>query len=49
VIEDQRGRPLELTESRYAAGRYSLDVAFDVDASAAHPSAPTLDGQQARG
>jgi GntR family transcriptional regulator len=31
VIMDQRGRPLERTESRYAAERYSLDVTFEVD------------------
>ena len=31
LILDQRGRPLERTESRYAADRYSLDVSFDVD------------------
>ncbi len=49
VIDDQRGRPLELTESRYAAGRYSLDVVFDVDDAAAQPSAPTLDAQRSAG
>ena len=42
VIDDQRGRPLELTESRYAAGRYSLDVSFDVDDSAAQASGRPL-------
>jgi GntR family transcriptional regulator len=31
LILDQAGRPLELTESRYAAGRYSLEVSFDVE------------------
>lgn len=31
LIFDQAGRPLELTESRYAADRYALDVAFDVE------------------
>lgn len=30
VIVDQRGRPLERTESRYAADRYALDVTFSV-------------------
>lgn len=30
LIVDQHGRPLELTESRYAAERYGLDVGFDV-------------------
>jgi GntR family transcriptional regulator len=37
LILDQHGRPLELTDSRYAAARYGLDVAFVVDAEA-HPS-----------
>jgi GntR family transcriptional regulator len=31
VIVDQRGRPLERTESRYAADRYALDVGFSVE------------------
>jgi GntR family transcriptional regulator len=31
LIFDQAGRPLELTESRYAAERYSLEVSFDVE------------------
>jgi len=31
LIFDQAGRPLELTESRYAAERYALDVSFDVE------------------
>lgn len=31
LIHDQHGRPLELTESRYAGDRYGLDVAFDVE------------------
>lgn len=31
VIMDQRGRPLERTESRYAADRYALDVDFSVE------------------
>jgi GntR family transcriptional regulator len=31
LIVDQAGRPLELTESRYAADRYALDVSFDVE------------------
>jgi GntR family transcriptional regulator len=30
VIADQRGAPLELTESRYAHGRYAIDVDFVV-------------------
>jgi GntR family transcriptional regulator len=32
LILDQHGRPLELTDSRYVATRYGLDVAFVVDA-----------------
>lgn len=31
LIADQEGRPLELTESRYASGRYALDVDFVVE------------------
>jgi GntR family transcriptional regulator len=31
LIFDQAGRPLELTESRYAAERYTLEVSFDVE------------------
>jgi GntR family transcriptional regulator len=31
LIEDERGRPLESTESRYAGNRYGLHVDFDVD------------------
>lgn len=31
LIFDQAGRPLELTESRYAAERYALEVSFDVE------------------
>src|SRR4051812_43669526 len=49
VIDDQRGRPLELTESRYAADRYSLDVAFDVDDPAVPPPRRRLDDRSARG
>ncbi len=30
VILDQRGAPVEATESRYPASRYALDVAFEV-------------------
>jgi len=32
IIVDQRARPLELTESRYPADRYALDVDFEVEA-----------------
>jgi GntR family transcriptional regulator len=38
VIVDQRGRPLESTESRYPGARYALDVDFEVEAG--HPQAP---------
>lgn len=31
LIFDQGGTPLELTESRYAANRYGLEVSFDVE------------------
>ena len=31
VIVDGQGRPLEATETRYAAGRYAIDVRFDVE------------------
>ena len=31
LIVDQEGKPLELTESRYASGRYALDVGFVVE------------------
>jgi GntR family transcriptional regulator len=31
VISDPHGRRIEATESRYAAARYALDVAFDVE------------------
>jgi DNA-binding GntR family transcriptional regulator len=32
VINDQHGRPIESTASRYPADRYALDVRFEVDA-----------------
>ncbi len=35
LIYDQRGRPIERTESRYAADRYGLDVGFLVEDSGA--------------
>jgi GntR family transcriptional regulator len=31
LIHDQDGAPIELTESRYVAARYALDVDFDVE------------------
>lgn len=40
LILDQRGRPLERTESRYAATRYGLDVGFSVEDSRAVSVAP---------
>jgi GntR family transcriptional regulator len=36
LILDQRGRPLERTESRYAATRYGLDVGFSVEDNGVH-------------
>lgn len=35
LILDQRGHPMERTESRYAASRYGLEVSFSVEDSAA--------------
>ena len=40
LIVDQRGRPVERTESRYAADRYGLNVAFSVEDSGALTAAP---------
>jgi GntR family transcriptional regulator len=40
LILDQRGRPLERTESRYAATRYGLNVGFSVEDSSAIAVAP---------
>jgi len=40
LILDQRGRPLERTESRYAATRYGLNVGFSVEDSGAITVAP---------
>jgi DNA-binding GntR family transcriptional regulator len=31
LIVDQDGRPVEVTESRYAADRYSLELEFGVE------------------
>jgi DNA-binding GntR family transcriptional regulator len=39
VIVDGHGRAIEATESRYAAGRYGLEVQFDVEGAA--PEGPT--------
>jgi GntR family transcriptional regulator len=36
LILDQRGRPMERTESRYAASRYGLDVGFSVEDNGVH-------------
>jgi GntR family transcriptional regulator len=41
LIVDREGRPLELTESRYAADRYALDVAFHVEPPPANPQTPS--------
>ncbi len=37
LIVDQRGRPIERTESRYAADRYGLNVGFSVEDNGALP------------
>jgi GntR family transcriptional regulator len=37
VIVDAQGRPVEATETRYAAERYAIDVRFDVEDGAAQP------------
>ena len=39
IIVDNQGRRIEATESRYPAGKYALDVSFDVEAPAAPPAA----------
>jgi GntR family transcriptional regulator len=38
VIADGTGRPIEATESRYPAGRYALDVSFDVEDARPEPA-----------
>ncbi len=40
LILDQRGRPIERTESRYAADRYGLNVGFSVEDSGAVTISP---------
>jgi GntR family transcriptional regulator len=42
IIVDAHARPVEATESRYAGGRYGLDVTFDVE-----PRDPSLEGDGA--
>lgn len=42
LILDQRGRPLERTESRYAATRYGLNVGFSVEDNGAVTVAPGI-------
>lgn len=42
VIVDQRGRPLESTQSRYPADRYALDVDFEVEEARDRPAAVAL-------
>jgi len=52
VIVDAHGRRVEATESRYAAGRYGLEVQFDVegpDADGNAVEAPDPDGMDAAG
>jgi GntR family transcriptional regulator len=40
VIADDHGRRIEATESRYPAGRYALDVSFDVEDGQPAPDEP---------
>jgi DNA-binding GntR family transcriptional regulator len=40
IIEDDRGRRIERTESRYPADRYGLEVQFDVESSALDGARP---------
>ena len=40
VIVDGHGRRIEATESRYVAGRYGLDIQFDVELPDAEPPLP---------
>jgi GntR family transcriptional regulator len=41
IILDQRGRPVEATETRYAADRYALGVGFSVEDRTVHePGGP---------
>jgi len=47
IIEDERGRRIESTESRYPADRYGLDVQFDVEA--AEIPARAMNGSAATG
>ena len=42
LIFDQRGRPIERTESRYAADRYGLNVGFSVEDSGSVTIAPEV-------
>jgi GntR family transcriptional regulator len=42
LILDQRGRPIERTESRYAADRYGLNVGFSVEDSGAVTVTPDV-------
>jgi GntR family transcriptional regulator len=44
IIEDDRGRRIESTESRYSADRYGLDVQFDVEAAEVPVDAPGSPG-----
>jgi GntR family transcriptional regulator len=46
VIVDQRGRPLESTESRYPADRYALDVDFEVEAAPDRPGGTLITGDR---
>ncbi len=42
LIFDDKGDPLEFTESRYVAARYALDVEFDVELPTRSPPGPDI-------
>lgn len=48
VILDAHGRPMEATESRYPAGRYAIDVRFDVEEAPPVALSAPLETSQAR-
>ena len=48
VIVDGHGRPIEATESRYPAGRYAIDVRFEVEGAESGSVTPPLEVAAAR-
>jgi GntR family transcriptional regulator len=48
VIVDGHGRPIEATESRYPAGRYAIDVRFEVEEAESGSVTPTVEVAAAR-